>query len=56
MELHGLNMLGGGPSPLPTEGDGFRALNPATGETLEPVFRDASPREIDEAFTRVTVG
>ncbi|NRA95642.1 MAG: aldehyde dehydrogenase (NADP(+)) [Planctomycetes bacterium] len=51
MELHGLNMLGGGPSPLPTEGDGFRALNPATGETLEPVFHDASPREIDEAFT-----
>ena len=50
MELHGRSMFGGGPSSLPTEGDGFRAINPATGESLDPVFHDASPREIDEAL------
>ena len=50
MELHGHNIIG---QEASTEGQRpFRAVNPATGETLEPAYHDATPVEIDRAMTK----
>ncbi|RPI22719.1 MAG: aldehyde dehydrogenase (NADP(+)) [Acidobacteria bacterium] len=49
MELHGQNILGASRSGLGKTV--LRAVNPATGEKLEPRFHEATPDEIDEALT-----
>ena len=48
MKLHGKNVIGretsaGSQHP-------FQAVNPTTGETLEPTYHEAAPSEIDRAL------
>ncbi|HEX3892740.1 MAG TPA: aldehyde dehydrogenase (NADP(+)) [Terracidiphilus sp.] len=47
MELHGKSLLG--TKQATSDGGCFRAINPATGAKLEPVFCSASTTEVDEA-------
>src|SRR5438105_11166203 len=47
MDLHGKNFIGGQLSAQ--NADTFAALNPVTGESLRPLFHEASDPEIDEA-------
>jgi len=50
MKLHGKNVVGREAS---AEGrQPFQAVNPATGETLEPTYYDATPCEIDRALAK----
>src|SRR5579862_8318715 len=47
MELTGLSFIG---SQRGTRtGDGFQAFAPHTGEPLQPVFRSATPQDLDRA-------
>jgi len=48
MSLHGLSLLAGAPGQ--PGGKTFRAANPATSETLEPVFHEASIAEVNYAL------
>src|SRR5947209_1604185 len=49
MNLHGKNFIAG---QLSAEGAvTFSAVNPATRETLHPLFHEASDSEIDQALT-----
>ena len=48
MTLHGKSLLAGQLGS--THGKSFRALNPATGETLEPAFHEASAAEAARAL------
>ena len=49
MELHGRNIVG---SALPeSSGNAFRAFDPATGKSLDPVFFEATLAEVDQAVT-----
>jgi NADP-dependent aldehyde dehydrogenase len=50
MPLTGQHYIGGQRSAA--GGTTFHTENPATGETLEPVFTDATPDEIDSALRR----
>jgi NADP-dependent aldehyde dehydrogenase len=45
--LRGLSLLAG--TPGQTDGNTFRAINPATGESLAPDFQEASLPEVDRA-------
>ncbi len=47
MTLHGKNMIAGKASGEGTPS--IRAVNPVTGETLDPAFHEAAPEEIDRA-------
>ncbi len=47
--LHGFSLIAGEAGR--PGGRTFRAVNPATGETLEPDFHEAHPGEIDRALT-----
>ena len=47
MDLHGKNFIAGGLSAIGTAT--VAALNPATGETLQPLFHQAADSEIDQA-------
>lgn len=49
MNLTGSQWIAGNPSSESSET--FRAANPATGETLDPEFREATASEIDAAVT-----
>lgn len=49
-KLHGRHFIGGDLASDPA-GAAFQAANPATGEALEPGFRDATAEEIDRALT-----
>lgn len=50
MELHGKNIIGAETS---AQGDAtIQAVNPATGQTLEPLFHEAAPSEVDDAARR----
>ncbi|HGY91468.1 MAG TPA: aldehyde dehydrogenase (NADP(+)) [Planctomycetes bacterium] len=46
--FHAAQILGS--QRIPSSGAGHAAVNPATGETLEPVFHDATFEEIDRAL------
>ena len=50
MNLHGLNYLGDAPSG--ESNVTFRAIDPATGESLEPLFFEATADEIDAAASK----
>src|SRR5438876_614688 len=48
MDLHGKNLVGG---ELSADGTAiFNAVNPVTGETLRPVFYEATQAEITQAL------
>jgi 2,5-dioxopentanoate dehydrogenase len=48
MNLHGANFLA---SSLSSEGNHlFRAVNPATGQELDPAYHEATPGELDQAM------
>lgn len=47
MELTGLSLIGG--SLGTREGKAFQAINPQTGEALEPRFHSATPAEVNRA-------
>jgi len=47
MELKGTSLIGG--SRGGREGKGFHAVNPQTGQTLEPVYHSATADEVDRA-------
>ena len=49
MELHGKQIIGASETVEPA-GDGFRGMNPATGEALEPVYYEATQAEVDRAY------
>ncbi len=46
--LHGKQILGA--QRIPSSGASFRARNPATGETLDPSFHDATSEDVDRAL------
>lgn len=46
-ELHGTSLIG--QSTSATGGTRFHAVNPATGEALEPAFISAAPEDVDRA-------
>jgi alpha-ketoglutaric semialdehyde dehydrogenase len=48
MSLHGLSLIAGQPGQ--TGGKTFHAVNPATGETLQPAFHEASNDEAGRAL------
>lgn len=48
MELHGLSLVAG--ARTTHRGASFNAMNPATGETLQPVFHEASEAEAAQAM------
>src|SRR5262245_7845694 len=48
MTLHGQSIIAG--VPTPELGDSFQALNPTTGETLEPPFQEALGSLADAAM------
>jgi len=50
MKLHGKNVVGREASAESQQP--FQAVNPATGETLEPTFCEATRREIDRACSK----
>ena len=54
MELHGRNLVGSKLAPqLGSNGhDTFRALNPATGDHMEPPFAAATTAEVDQALDK----
>jgi 2,5-dioxopentanoate dehydrogenase len=47
LELTGANLIGN--TDLIATGSAFQASNPATGEPLDPVYRDAAPADVDRA-------
>ena len=49
MELHGKQIIGADETVEPV-GDGFRGINPATGESLDPVYYDATQADVDRAY------
>lgn len=49
MELHGRQIIGADTS-AEGSGEGFRGVNPATGEAMEPLFQDATQAEVDRAY------
>ena len=49
MELTGLSFLGSQRGSR--EGDSFQAFAPQTGEPIQPVFRSATPPELERAAT-----
>jgi NADP-dependent aldehyde dehydrogenase len=54
MDLHGKHLIGATQSAEGT-GDGFRGINPATGEPMEPVYHEATQAEVDRAFELAAV-
>lgn len=50
LELHGNHLIGGVPSA--ESQNTFQSVNPATGESLPTVFREATEGEIDRALTQ----
>ncbi len=49
MDLHGKHLIGASTS-AEAAADGFQGVNPATGETMEPVYQEATQAEVDRAF------
>lgn len=50
MNLTGKNLIGKTPSSIGTAT--FHAINPATGEQLEPAYQEATPGEVDAAVQK----
>ena len=48
MELTGCNLVAGEASL--GSGTAFQAVDPATGKRLDPIYREATAREVDRAF------
>lgn len=53
MEISGTIILGS--EAVEGSGVSFRAVNPATGTQLDPVFREAGPEQVDRAFEAAEV-
>ncbi|HEX9422573.1 MAG TPA: aldehyde dehydrogenase (NADP(+)) [Pyrinomonadaceae bacterium] len=51
MELHGRSIIGNQPTDtVSDDGSGFRAFDPAVGQSLDPLFCEATPADVERAF------